>query len=77
MWRMLVLVALTGCSVGIANPFEREGDVIELEARDAGLRDGEMEPIVAREWCWRWICEGHRGELVSQSCGGLDVYDCR
>lgn len=73
----LVLGACVGCGIQILSPLETDGDVVELETRDAGLRDGEMEPIVAQEWCWRWLCEDHRGEIVHRSCGGLDEYDCR
>lgn len=72
--RTVVLFVALGL-VACVSPFERDGDVIDL-ATDAGLRDGEMEPIVAQEHCYRWICEGHRGETVRRSCGGLDAYVC-
>jgi hypothetical protein len=69
-WRvvLVVLVAMTGC----AEPFTEE-----YLGGDAGLRDGEIPPNVAREHCYRWICEGvPSGVTVRRSCGGLDEYHC-
>lgn len=76
--RLCVVLALL--TAGCFDPFD--GDRRELsdaatEDADGGLRDGEMPENVAQEWCWRWICEGHRGEIRQVSCGGLDEYDCR
>jgi hypothetical protein len=66
--RVLLLVGLTAC----ARPFTEE-----YLGGDAGLRDGEIEPIVAQEHCYRWLCDGEdAGTVVRRSCGGLDEYQC-